>query len=188
MPSGAIPIVYESRKVCTPGDLYRKGRAENPQRRKDGMGSREPMYADGTLVLRDIEQWAGFGENGASTPTTIVKTQTPISTTKVPRKFPRYAMDTRLSIQVFRQGQTISLWGRSNEIGEDGIGGTVTTALEADEVVSMEFVPPMAAEPLRLRAIVRYRSGLRHGFEFLALKAKQRDALRRACESLSGKA
>lgn len=82
----------------------------------------------------------------------------------------------------------ISLWGRSNEIGEDGIGGTVTTALEMDEVVSMEFTPPTAAEPLKLRAIVRYRSGLRHGFEFLALKAKQRDMLRRACETLSQRA
>jgi hypothetical protein len=57
-----------------------------------------------------------------------------------------------------------------------------------DEVVSMEFTPPMATEPLKLRAIVRYRSGLRHGFEFLALKSKQRDALRRACESLSQRA
>jgi hypothetical protein len=94
-------------------------------------------------------------------------------------------VDIRLSVQVFRKGETISLWGRSNEIAEDGIGGTLTGALEVGEVVSMEFALPLTVEPLKLRAVVRYRSGLRHGFEFLALTAKQRDTLRRVCEMLS---
>jgi len=94
-------------------------------------------------------------------------------------------VDIRLSVQVFRKGGTISLWGRSNELAEDGIGGTLTGPLEPGEVVTMEFVLPLAVEPLKLRAVVRYRSGLRHGFEFLALTSQQRDTLRRVCEMLS---
>src|SRR5208337_1315910 len=101
------------------------------------------------------------------------------------RQFPRYVVDIRLSVQVFRKGGTISLWGRSNELGEDGVGGTLTGPLEPGEVVTMEFVLPLAVEPLKLRAVVRYRSGLRHGFEFLALTSQQRDTLRRVCEMLS---
>jgi len=40
--------------------------------------------------------------------------------------------------------------------------------------------------PLRLRAIVRYRIGLRHGFEFLAISQSDRDALGRVCDMLEG--
>jgi len=101
------------------------------------------------------------------------------------RQFPRYTADVRLSVRVFRKGETVSLWGRSSELAEDGLGGTLTGPLEPGEVVSMEFSLPLAVEPLKLRAVVRYRSGLRHGFEFLALTEKQRDALRRVCEMLS---
>jgi hypothetical protein len=101
------------------------------------------------------------------------------------RRFPRYPVDMRIAVQIFRSGETLSLWGRSNELGEDGVGGTMTGALEAGEVVSMELSLPLTAYPLKLRALVRYRDGLRHGFEFLALNDEQRDVLRRVCEMLA---
>ena len=49
----------------------------------------------------------------------------------------------------------------------------------------MELAVPLAVQPLKVRALVRYRAGLRHGFEFLALNAEQRDVLRRVCEMLT---
>jgi hypothetical protein len=49
----------------------------------------------------------------------------------------------------------------------------------------MELSLPTATFPMKFRALVRYRTGLRHGFEFLALNEQQRDALRRACQMLS---
>jgi len=101
------------------------------------------------------------------------------------RRYPRYAVDARLAVQVFRSGQTTSFWGRSNELGEDGVGGTLTGPVEPGEVVSMELTVPLAAQPIKLRALVRYRSGLRHGFEFLAVTDPQRDLLRRVCDMLS---
>jgi hypothetical protein len=101
------------------------------------------------------------------------------------RRFPRYPVDMRIAVQIFRAGETTSLWGRSNELGVDGVGGTLTGELEAGEVVSMELSLPLAAYPLKLRALVRYRIGLRHGFEFLAINAEQRDVLERVCEMLA---
>lgn len=79
----------------------------------------------------------------------------------------------------------VSLWGRSNELGEDGIGGTLTGELELGEVVSLELALPLSSYPMKMRAIVRYRTGLRHGFEFLAMNAEQRKALARVCEMLA---
>jgi hypothetical protein len=39
--------------------------------------------------------------------------------------------------------------------------------------------------PIKFRALVRYRDGLRHGFEFLALSVAQRDEIQRVCEMLA---
>lgn len=102
-----------------------------------------------------------------------------------PRRFPRYPADVRISIQVFRPSGTVSYWGRSTEMGEDGIGGTLTGEVEPGEVVSMELFLPTASYPMKFRALVRYRSGLRHGFEFLALSSQQKETLHRACEMLA---
>jgi hypothetical protein len=101
-----------------------------------------------------------------------------------PRRYPRYPADMRISLQVFRPTGTVSLWGRSTELGEDGIGGTLTGEVEPGEVVSLELSLP-AAYPMKLRALVRYRSGLRHGFEFLALSSEQKETLHRVCEMLA---
>jgi hypothetical protein len=101
------------------------------------------------------------------------------------RRFPRYPLDVKLTVHVFRAGENGSFWGRSNELGEDGIGATLTGTLEPGEVVAMELLLPMAGYPMKFRALVRYRDGLRHGFEFLALTEAQRDEIRRVCERLA---
>jgi PilZ domain len=107
------------------------------------------------------------------------------SDSKWSRRFPRYPIDVKLSVYVFRSGENVSYWGRSNELGEDGIGATLTGTLESGEVVAMELMLPMAPFPIKFRALVRYRDGLRHGFEFLALTGTQRDEIRRVCEMLA---
>jgi hypothetical protein len=107
------------------------------------------------------------------------------SDSRSPRRFPRYPIDLHVSIHVLRRGEGTSMWGRSNELGEDGIGATLTGELEPGEVVAMELSLPMSAQPLKFRALVRYRSGLRHGFEFLALSTSQHQELHRVCEMLA---
>lgn len=101
------------------------------------------------------------------------------------RRFPRYPLDIRVSAKVFRADAPITLWGRSIEFGQDGIGVTLTGELEPGEVATLELTLPASATPLKLRALVRYRDGLRHGFEFLARDEMQREAIRRTCELLS---
>ena len=100
------------------------------------------------------------------------------------RRFPRYPIDIRVSAKVFRHEAPIELWGRSIEFGQDGIGITLTGELEPGEVATLELALPGGA-PLKLRGLVRYRDGLRHGFEFLARNEIQQDAIRRTCELLS---
>jgi hypothetical protein len=101
------------------------------------------------------------------------------------RKYPRFAIDTRLQVKMFQNGEFRSCWGRSTELGQDGIGATLTGELEAGEIVSLEIPLPLSPYPLKVRGIVRYRQGLRYGFEFLTLSAAERDTIRRVCEMLA---
>ena len=100
------------------------------------------------------------------------------------RRYPRYQLDIRISVKVFRAEAPLELWGRSIELGQDGIGITLTGELEPGEVATLELTLPSSGTPLRLRALVRYRDGLRHGFEFLARDGAQHRLILRTCELL----
>lgn len=101
------------------------------------------------------------------------------------RRFPRFAIDARMQVRMFQAGEFRTCWGRSTELGPDGIGATLTGDLETGEIVSLEIPLPPNPYPLKVRAIVRYRQGLRYGFEFLTLSDTQRDIVRRVCEVLA---
>jgi len=101
------------------------------------------------------------------------------------RRFPRYRFDVRIQGSVFREGQTAAYWGRTNEVGQDGIGATLSGELQAGEVVSLEFPIPLPPHVMKLRAVVRYSSGLRCGFEFLVVTEEQKEILRQVCVVLA---
>ncbi|HEV2467735.1 MAG TPA: PilZ domain-containing protein [Candidatus Sulfotelmatobacter sp.] len=103
------------------------------------------------------------------------------------RRFPRFVIDVRLQVKMFQAGEFRSCWGRSTEMGQDGIGATLTGSLEPGEIVTLEIPLPLTPYPIKVRAIVRYRQGLRYGFEFLTLNDHQRDTIRRVCEYLATK-
>jgi hypothetical protein len=104
------------------------------------------------------------------------------------RRFPRFALDVRLQVKMFQEGEFRTCWGRSTELGQDGIGATLTGNLENGEIVTLEIPLPLTPYPIKVRAIVRYRQGLRYGFEFLTLNEAQRDTVRRVCHYLATKA
>lgn len=104
------------------------------------------------------------------------------------RRYPRFVIDMRLQVTMFQSGEFRSCWGRSTELGQDGIGATLTGDLESGEIVTLEIPLPLSPFPLKVRAVVRYRQGLHYGFEFLTLSGSQRESVRRVCEMLAAKA
>jgi hypothetical protein len=101
------------------------------------------------------------------------------------RRFSRYRFDVRIQVSVFREGQTSACWGRTNELGQDGIGATLSGEVQPGEVVSLEFPIPLPPHLMKLRAVARYSDGLRCGFEFLVLTDEHRMLLRQVCVVLS---
>ena len=101
------------------------------------------------------------------------------------RRFSRHRFDVRIQASVFRDGRTTTCWGRTNELGEDGIGATLSGELQSGEVVSLQFPIPLQPYIIKLRAVVRYSDGLRCGFEFLVLTDQQKLTLHQVCVVLS---
>ena len=101
------------------------------------------------------------------------------------RRFARYDFDARVHVSVFREGRTTTCWGRSSELGEDGIGATLCGELQIGEVVSLEFPIPIAPHVMKVRAAVRYSKGLHCGFEFLVVTCEQKLMLRQICAVLA---
>ena len=93
------------------------------------------------------------------------------------RRFPRHRTDLPLTVTVLRQDGYVQLQGRCHEIAEAGLGGVISTALVAGEVVSLEFSIPDVPQPLVLRAVVRHRAGFVHGFESTGLSPDQRESI-----------
>ncbi len=91
------------------------------------------------------------------------------------RRFQRYVIDLRIQVKMFQGGEFLTCWGRSTELGEDGIGATLKIPL------------PLSPYPLKVRAVVRFRQGLHYGFEFLTLNGSQKETVRRVCQMLAMK-
>lgn len=101
------------------------------------------------------------------------------------RRFSRCRFDVRIQVSVFRDGVTTTCWGRTSELGQDGIGATLSQELLPGEVVSLEFPIPVSPHVMKMRAIVRYSEGLRCGFEFLVVSHEHRLTLRQVCVMLT---
>jgi hypothetical protein len=101
------------------------------------------------------------------------------------RRFARYRFDARIQVSVFREGLTTTCWGRTSELGLDGIGATLSGELQAGEVVSVQFPIPLPPHLMKVRAVVRYSDGLRCGLEFLVVTDEQKLILRQICVVLA---
>ena len=118
---------------------------------------------------------------------TRISVDAPAAKVAFTRRFPRFVLDVRLQVKMFQAGEFRACWGRSTEMGQDGIGATLTGSLENGEIVTLEIPLPLAPYPVKVRAIVRYCQGLRYGFEFLTLNPAQRDTIHRVCDYLATK-
>ena len=72
--------------------------------------------------------------------------------------------------------------GRCCEVGEGGAGVSLNDQLPVGEVVTLELSPA-----LRVYAAVRYLRGFYHGFEFVMLRDRQREAIHQLCANLASR-
>jgi TonB family protein len=90
----------------------------------------------------------------------------------------RHPISVPLDLIALHCGVPQNLPGRCTDISEAGVGAVVAGELAAGQQVAVEMRLPNVGVPVRARALVRYQSRLRCGFEFVGLSGEQREMIR----------
>jgi len=93
------------------------------------------------------------------------------------RKSARQPISVALDVIILRSGVPENLPGRCLDLSEGGVGAMVAGELSPGQQVAVEIRLPDVGLPLRARALVRYQSKLRSGFEFVGLPRQQQDMI-----------
>jgi len=104
------------------------------------------------------------------------------------RRWRRYPLDVPIRVIVQTPEKTKLYDGRGNELSEGGMAVTAGVELKAEDTIAIEFTPPYAANPIRVRGTVRNRQGYRYGVEFLVAgveELEQVDRLKILLQTLS---
>jgi hypothetical protein len=96
------------------------------------------------------------------------------------RKSPRFYLDQRLKV-VIADADRKAVFGRTRDISEGGIGGVIADPLEPGTRVELEFPVPVQDLPLKMTAVVCFRRGFHHGFEFLVRDTNDINVIKRIC-------
>ena len=82
------------------------------------------------------------------------------------RRFARYRTDFFVVVTILTEDGYTPLHGRCHELNQAGLGAIISRELARGKMVSLELSLPGIPNSLVIRAIVRRRTGLSHGFEF----------------------
>jgi hypothetical protein len=96
------------------------------------------------------------------------------------RKAQRFYLDQRLKV-VITDANRKAVFGRTRDISEGGLGGVIADPLEAGTRVELEFPVPVHDIPMKMTAVVCFRRGFHHGFEFLVRDANDVAVIKRIC-------
>jgi TonB family protein len=94
------------------------------------------------------------------------------------RRGVRYRVQAPLDVTMLRSGIPDTLPGRLINLDDRGLAAVLAGELLLGEAVGVEVRLPMAADPLRTRALVRHHDKLRVGMEFVGLSVEQQAAIR----------
>jgi hypothetical protein len=99
------------------------------------------------------------------------------------RRYQRYELETELRAAI-PGVQPREMRGRSLNINQGGIAGIFVAGWAVGSTVNLQFSVPVATTPVRVKGVVRNRTGYRYGFEFTGLTAEERETISRTCRTL----
>jgi hypothetical protein len=94
------------------------------------------------------------------------KTQPQNASTGV-RRWRRFRFDVPVRVVMQRNARDLEFAARGTAMNEGGIALDLEASLQIGNLLQVEFAPPYAGLPVRVRSAVRNAAGNRYGVEFL---------------------
>jgi hypothetical protein len=100
------------------------------------------------------------------------------------RAFPRFNIDIPIAVSETREIKgAIALQGHTKDLSEAGMAAVIGERLSGPKrTFSIQIPAPHGTRQISVHARLRYRNGMRHGFEFTRISPSDREALRKICE------
>lgn len=102
------------------------------------------------------------------------------------RKWTRFKIDIRARIRRWEEPEEAASVVRTYELSEGGMSVYASETLEIGTFLQVVLTLPGAANPLRMRAVVRNRRGFRCGLEFVDPPAAEKSELARYLGTTDG--
>ena len=100
-----------------------------------------------------------------------------LSPDRHPRLYPRYRCEFPVTINTFSDKGHHQLSAHGRDLSEGGVGVVAAAEIPLGEVCSLTFSLPGSSEIWQVCAVLRYRRGFHHGFEFLTISDSQSNLL-----------
>ena len=99
------------------------------------------------------------------------------------RAFPRFDIDLPVAVSDSGDAKTpLTLRGHTKDLSEGGMAAVIASRLPGHRKTFAIRLPASAGgRHIQLQARLRYRSGMRHGFEFVRVSPTDRQAIRELC-------
>jgi hypothetical protein len=127
------------------------------------------LRGGGTLSKNSIKSSASAAADPPPKPANLINS----------RRWPRHRLDIPIRVIVQTPERTKLYDGRGNELNEGGMAVTAGVELEVGREVSVEFTPAYTGVPIRVRGVVRNRTGYRYGVEFATKNGEELDQVTR---------
>jgi PilZ domain-containing protein len=98
------------------------------------------------------------------------------------RAYRRIEVDLPITLESRHLKKPLIVQGHTTNLSEGGLGAVISERF-ADEKANLTIRLPglHSRKDIQVSARLRYRKGMRHGFEFMRVSAADRDALRELC-------
>ena len=99
------------------------------------------------------------------------------------RAFPRFDIDLPIAVSDAREAKTpLTLRGHTKDLSEGGMAAVIPSRLPGHKKTFAIRLPALqGGKQINVQARLRYRTGMRHGFEFVRLSGTDREAIRELC-------
>ena len=96
------------------------------------------------------------------------------------RRYARHKVDRPIRVAICGCEPYSNIAGRCREVGEGGLGATMSDQLYPGGIVTVELAPR-----LKVYAAVRFLRGFYHGFEFVFVRDRDREKIKQFCKQFT---